>query len=554
MKPELTNYSVADVLERHGRLLEIAGESPFRTRAYSRAAEAIRELEAPLATFAEAGTLREIPGVGPGIATAIQQLLASGSFDDHTALVQRYPESLVELIAVPGIGNKTALKLFTTLGVSSLEGLEEALASNSIATNRGLGARIDATAREGLAALRRRSGRTLLGAALPISSTFMSLFQRSRLSDKISLAGAARRWDVTVGDLDFVIASEDFAATSAAIADLSVVGTSAELPGATLRVTLDGGLQADIFLTSPESWGTALVRATGSAKHLERLGVLPNNASTEEEVYAAKGMPWIPPELREGDLEFARWEEIPDLDKIEEIRGELHTHTTWSDGVASIVDMARAAAERGYDFLGITDHSHGLGVAGGLDVARLAAQRKELTALDGSSSVRLFAGAEVEVHRDGALDFNDRTLNRLDVVVASLHTGLRQPRQQLTERLVHVLENRNVDIIAHPSGRLIERREGGDFDWDRVFDVAAKTGTALEINASPSRLDLDPHLALRAKEAGCLITINCDAHRPDGFADMRYGVAMARRAWLKHENILNCRSSDGVRDWLAARG
>jgi DNA polymerase (family X) len=215
--------------------------------------------------------------------------------------------------------------------------------------------------------------------------------------------------------------------------------------------------------------------------------------------------------------------------------------------------MADAAASRGYSVLGITDHSHGLAVAGGLDVERLGRQRIEIDDANGEAGVKLLAGAEIEVHRDGSLDFDDKTLAGLDVVVASLHSGLRQPRQELMARLLQVLENPNVDIIAHPSGRLIERREGGDFDWDRVFEVAAQTDTALEINADPARLDLDPSLAYRASQAGCLITINCDAHHPSGFSLMEYGVAMGRRAWLKPQQILNCWSPTQIMDWLSSR-
>jgi DNA polymerase (family X) len=217
-------------------------------------------------------------------------------------------------------------------------------------------------------------------------------------------------------------------------------------------------------------------------------------------------------------------------------------------------EMADAAAARGYSVLGITDHSQGLAVAGGLDPERLRSQKIEIDAANGEAGIRLLAGAEVEVHRDGSLDFDDETLAALDVVVASLHSGLRQPRDELTSRLIRVLGNPNVDIIAHPSGRLIERREGGDFDWDRVFAVAAQTGTALEINADPARLDLDPGHAHRASQVGCLITINCDAHHPSGFSLMEYGVAMARRAWLKPDQILNCWSQTRILDWLCARG
>jgi DNA polymerase (family 10) len=283
------------------------------------------------------------------------------------------------------------------------------------------------------------------------------------------------------------------------------------------------------------------------------LGPIPENAATEDEIYLSRGLPFIPPELRSGGEEFGRFGEIASLVTTADINGEFHTHTTWSDGAASVMQMASAAAARTYSLLGITDHSQGLGVAGGLDVERLRQQRIEIDAANSEVGIRLLAGAEVEVLRDGSLDFDDATLAGLDVVVASLHTGLRQPRDEVTTRLVRVLENPNVDIIAHPSGRLIERREGGDFDWDRVFEAAARTETALEINADPARLDLDPALAYRASQAGCLITINCDAHHPAGFSLMEYGVAMGRRAWLKPDQILNCWSPVDILEWLSSR-
>jgi DNA polymerase (family X) len=553
-KQSPSNYAVADVLERHGKLLEIAGESPFRTRAYSRAAEAIRAQKTPLSDISSREDLRAIPGVGEGIATAISELLRNGSFSAHDELKRQYPESLIELITVPGVGVKTALKLFTLLGVDSIDALDQSLTAGKIATTKGLGSRVEVTVREGLAALRRRTGRSPLGVALPLARVFVEEWSRLRPHETISVAGSVRRWDVTVGDLNFVVASSEFSATAGAFSELSLVTTSEQDSASTIQLGLVNGLRATVLLTDPETWGSALVRATGNAAHLKRLGTMPESAATEEEVYAARGIPWIPPELRNGEDEFERWAEIPALVQINDINGEFHTHTTWSDGGASIEAMANAAAERGYEFLGITDHSHGLGVAGGLDVKRLAEQKLELDALDGVSGIRLLAGAEVEVHRDGSLDYDDQTLANLDVVVASLHTGLRQPREMVTARLVRVLQNPNVDIIAHPSGRLIERREGGDFDWDEAFAVAAQTGTALEINADPARLDLDPALARRASDAGCLITVNCDAHSPSGFAQMDYGVMMARKAWLTPERILNCWPRSRVLEWLAARG
>jgi DNA polymerase (family 10) len=547
-----SNSAVADVLERHGRLLEISGESPFRTRAFTRAADSLRLYPERVAEVAVEGRLREIPGIGEGISSAIMQILETGTFEAHRHLTARIPETLSELMAVPGIGAKTALRLHSDLGVDSLAALEAALVSGRVRATKGLGARAEAAMMAGIEAVQRRSGRAPLGAALPAARAFMAALSALRPDDTVSLAGSARRWDVTVGDLDFVVGSTDFRATGAALSNLAMVTDIDWIDDQSMRVTLASGLAADIYLSQPAAWGTTLLRATGNAEHLERLGALPDQAATEEEVYASRGLPFIPPELRSGREEFERFADIPSLVTSEDVNGEFHAHTTWSDGAASVREMADAAAARGYSLLGITDHSQGLAVAGGLDVERLRLQRIEIDNANRESAVSLMAGAEVEVHRDGSLDFDDETLDSLDLVVASLHSGLRQPRDELTARLIRVLENPNVDIIAHPSGRLIERREGGDFDWDRVFAVAARTGTALEINADPARLDLDPAHAYSASLAGCLITINCDAHHPSGFSLMEYGVAMARRAWLKPDQILNCWSPARIVEWLSS--
>lgn len=549
-----SNAAVANSLERHGRLLEIAGESSFRGRAFTRAAESLRALDVPVADLAAQGRLRELPGIGQALADSIEQIIETGSFDAHQELTRAYPESLLELLSIPGVGAKTAMKLHQLLAVTDLESLEAALNNGSVGAAKGLGSRAESTIREGLEELKRRSGRIPLGIALPVGRALQATYEHLRPRDRISLAGSARRWDVTVGDLDLVIATDDPHSARAALGSMAMVTEVEPTSATSVRLSLDSGLEADVYLTSPSQWGSTLVRATGSAGHLEGLGSIPPEMASEEDVYAARSLPFIPPELRDGTDEFMRWQEIPTLVTIDDIRGEFHSHTTWSDGKASIEEMAAAARRRDYEFLGISDHSHGLGVAGGLDAERLAAQSQAIRSVGAVDGVRLLAGAEVEVLRDGALDFDDETLGQLDVVVASLHTGLRQPREQLTGRLIEVLNNPNVDIIAHPSGRLLERREGGDFDWDRVFVKAAETGTALEINADPARLDLDPTLARRASAAGCLLTINCDAHTPDGFQVMEFGVAMARKAWLTPERILNCWPRADVLRWLDKRG
>src|SRR5215211_1925003 len=415
----ISNSAVADVLERHGRLLEISGESPFRKRAFTRAAESLRLHPERVVELAAAGRLREIPGIGEGISAAIMQIVETGSFDAHSKLTDRIPESLVELTTIPGVGAKTALRLHSELGVDSLATLEAALVSGRVRAAKGLGARAEAAMLAGIEAVQRRSGRMPLGIALPASKAFVAAYSAARPQDSVSLAGSARRWEVTVGDLDFVIGSTDFKASEAALTSLAMVTDAEWTNERSMRVSLASGLAADIYLTHPGSWGTSLLRATGSAMHIERLGAIPEHAATEDEIYASLGSPFVPPELRSGDEEFDRLEEIPFLVTLADINGEFHAHTTWSDGSASVRQMADAAAERGYRLLGITDHSHSLAVAGGLDVELLGLQRIEIEEENLKSGVTLLAGAEIEVHRDGSLDFDDDTLASLDVVVAS---------------------------------------------------------------------------------------------------------------------------------------
>ncbi|MCC6312412.1 MAG: histidinol-phosphatase [Thermomicrobiales bacterium] len=545
-----SNADAANLLERYGALLELSGESPFRVRAYHRAAESVRHLDAPLADVARSGALREIPGVGEGIAAILQEYLQRGTFSGYDDLTARFPHSLLDILALPGVGVKTVMKLYNELGIATLPELEAAAVSGALRATKGFGAKLEATVLSGLETLAGRSGRMPIGEALPLGRSLAAAL-RQALPGRVALAGSARRFTETVGDIDIVVETTDPDATVARIAAMPIVGAVVDRFESGLRVRLQSGIEADIFLTPPQRFGATLVRATGPAAHVQRLAPLPE-AADEAAVYAARGLPWIPPELRLGGEEFDRYPEIPSLVVMDDIRGELHCHSTWSDGAASIADMAAAAALRGYAFLGITDHSHGLGIASGLDVARLRAQRAEIAAVSGP--VDLLAGSEVEVRRDGSLDFDDATLAALDVVVASLHVGLRQPREQLMDRLLGVLRNPNVDIIAHPSGRLIERRPPGDFDWPTAFAVAAETGTALEINADPMRLDLKHDLAAAALRAGCTLTINCDAHHPDGFTNMEYGIAVARQAWARPEHIINTWSPERLHAWLTERG
>ncbi|CAA9525647.1 MAG: DNA polymerase X family [uncultured Thermomicrobiales bacterium] len=552
---QMTNAEAAAVLDRYGRLMELAGENAFRVRAFVRAAETVRDLDRPFGDLARSGNLRRVSGIGPAIAAALTELASTGEYLALRTLEADVPATLLDVVAVPGLGAKTASRLFHELGIADLDALTRAADAGHIRALAGLGAKTEERILAGIAALARRSGRHRLGLLLPagrrLVATIGSVLPPNT---SVALAGSVRRMEETGADLDLVVGVADTQSATRAIEEMPEVARSTVLGMGTLRLRMQSGLDADVFVVRQDAFGTALVRATGPEAHLDLLGDPLPVAPDETAVYAALGMAWIPPELRQGrdEVALARAGTLPRLVTVADIRGEFHSHTTWSDGAGSVAEMAAAARAAGYDFLGISDHTRGLGVANGLDAGRLAAQRTEIASVN-PGPVRIFAGAEVEVARDGRLDFDDPTLAALDVVIASLHVGLRQPRSQLTERLISVLENPHVDIVAHPSGRLIERREGGDFAWDRVFASAAHAGTALEINADPARLDLNGDLARQALAAGCLLTINGDAHHPS-FAQIEYGVATARRAGASAEQILNCWSVDQVSAWLADRG
>jgi DNA polymerase (family 10) len=553
MSAELSNGRLAERLDRHARLLEIAGESAFRARAYSRAAEAVRELDVPASELAREGKLQSLPGVGEAMAGAISSLLATGSFVGHDELVQHFPESLLDLASVPGIGPKSVNKLFTKLQVATLEQLSAAASSGSIAATAGLGNRIQKAAVEGLAQIAKRTGKIPLGNARAAAAMFLAAYAVARPQDLISAAGGVRRWDVLVDELLFVVATDDPGSAHAAITQVPGVEAVTSVAANELALLFDDDKRGRVILAPPDSFGSVLATMTGSPLHIARLGDIRDGYETEEMVYAAADLPWIPPELRSGDEVFTRLREIPELITTADMNGELHTHSTWSDGQATVEEMAASARRRGYRFLGITDHSQSLAVANGLNHGRLVAQRAELATASASTGLPLLAGAEVEVLSDGSMDYPDAVLAELDVVVGSLHGGLRQPRAKLVDRQLRTLRNPHVDILAHPSGRLLERREGGDFDWDLTFATAAETGTALEINADPARLDLDPSLARQAAETGCLITINSDSHWVDGFDLIEFGVMMARKAWLKPHQVLNAWEPERVFLWLQDR-
>ncbi len=548
-----TNAEIAEVLAQHADLLEIAGENRFRINAYRRAARAIKSHESAVADEQD---LTDIDGVGAGIAAVVTEILETGQYGEFEDLQESLPGSLLTMLDIPGLGAKRVHRFYEELNITSVGELEEAARSERLRTLKGIGPKAEEQILEGIAFLRTRTDRYSIGLGLPLAERLQRLIADAT-GARVELAGSIRRMAETVGDLNLLVVADNAAAVFGTVAELGDVASVVEQTDDRATFALHPGPRLTVLVSSAARAGSAWIEATGSVEHVQALGGtdgLPD-AATEEECYAALGLPWIAPELREnrGELEVARDGQLPRLIELEDMRGDLHLHTTWSDGSGSILEMAEAAAARGYSYLAICDHSGGLGIANGLNAARLAEQRTEIETLRAAAPVRLLAGSEVEVHRGGRLDFEDDVLARLELVVASLHSGIRQDRETITERICRTLANPHVDIVAHPTGRLIERRQGADYDWEAVYAAAKASATALEINADAARLDMREAHARGAFEAGCLIAIDSDAHHAESLANLRYGIGIARRAWVEPQQVVNTWPVADLLAWLADR-
>lgn len=551
------NRDVADQLRQCADLLEIKGENAFRVNAYRRAANALEEVGEPVQDLIAAGTLTDVPGIGAGLAGAITEMVETGRYSLLEGLFDEIPSSILTLLGIPGVGPKTVGRFYRELGITTLVQLEEAASTGQLRTLRGIGPRQEARILEGIAFLNRRSNRLSIGAALPVAERLVAAL-RQRLDTTAEIVGSVRRRCETVENIDLLVGVDDPTIIAPALDGAPGVTSIEEINQSWVIAALSIGGTARVVATDPAVMGTALIRWTGSAAHVAELtnfagGTLPERAE-EAAVYAALDLPFIAPELREarGEIAAASDGRLPKLVSVADLRGDLHLHSNWSDGRATIRQLAEAARDRGYEYLSISDHSGSLRVANGLDVERLREQRKEIDKINELvPEVRLLRSSEVEVHRDGSLDFPDEVLAELDIVVASLHSGLRQPREELMKRIIRVLENPHVDIVAHPTGRIIDRRPGADYDWEEVFRVARETGTAIEINGDPARLDMNEEHARMAVEAGVLIAIDSDAHDLASLDLVRYGVGIARRAWVGPESVVNTRSLPDLLAWLS---
>ena len=569
----INNQELADIFDKIGNLLEIKGEVIYKTLAYRKAADSLRANAAEAATLDEQNRLKEIPGVGKAIAEKIHEILTTGKLEFLERLESEVPPSLVDLLEVPDVGPKKAAMFWKNANITTLAELESAAREGKLRELPGMGEKSEARILDGIEALKRRSTRRLLGNVRPVAMGWVEWLGNLPGVTRVEAAGSLRRWRATIGDLDLVAACADPVPVMAEFTShpdvLRVLGQGENKSS----IELKDGLRIQLWIQPPDRFGTLLQFVTGSKDHNVRLRELAQKKgwslsdqaitladgtekhySDEETVYADLGLPWVPPELREdrGEIQAALAKRLPHLLRVEDVRADLHTHTTWSDGSESIQAMAEAAIRRGLKTLAITDHSAGLGIASGLSVERLHEQREEIRKVQEKLGERilLLQGSEVEIHADGSLDYTEEVLAELDVVIVSLHSSLRQPRQQITERLVRAMRHPQVDIVGHPSGRLLPNREGADLDWDVILQVAKETGIALEIDAHPSRLDLDEVYARRAAEMGIPIAIDTDAHALDQLDLMEYGVSVARRAWIESESVINTWPQDRLLAWL----
>ncbi len=562
----MKNQEVARIFNEIADLLEIKGENPFRIRAYRRAAQNIEGLPKGVEEIPKEELLK-VPGIGQDLAGKIEEYIKTGKMQAHEELKHEIPEGLLTLLSVPGLGPKTSKLLYEKLKIKGIDDLERLASEHKLVGLPGIKEKTEENILKGIEMLKRGKERQPIGRVLPIANDILEHLRKKAPIFKIDLAGSLRRWKDTIKDIDILATSDNPKEVMKVFVHLPQVKDILMHGLTKSTVIIHEDLQVDLRVVEKGSYGAALAYFTGSKAHNIRLremamknGLKINEygifrekdekkigGETEEDIYRILGLPYIPPELREdqGEIEAAQEGRLPRLVTAEDIKGDLHVHSKWSDGSHTFEQLVDAAKERDYSYIAITDHSKGLGIARGLTGERLLEQKKEINAVNKKlKGFRIIHGIEVDIRSDGSLDISDDVLKELDIVVASIHSGFKQHRKQLTYRLVSAMRNPYVSIIAHPTGRLIGERDAYDVDMDEIFAIAKKTGTAIEINAYPLRLDINDTYAKKAKEMGVPIVIATDTHVINQFDYMRYGVSIARRGWLEKDDVLNTLSVD----------
>ncbi len=555
------NAEVAEILYEISELYALKGEQ-YRSRAYMMAAQRIGSLTEDIRKIWQRGELQSIPGVGKSIAAVIEEYLETGQSSKLEELREGLPRGVMELIELDGVGPKKAMRLYEELGINSIDELEKAAKAGKIRRLKGFGPKTEENILRSIEEYRRRQERFLLGAILPVIDEIVAYMRECDAVLRIEPAGSARRRKETVGDLDILVLSTRPEEVVERFVSMPRVSRVISQGTTRSTVIIGANLQVDLRVIPPESYGSALQYFTGSKAHniklrtiavkkgykLNEYGLFDRETGeriageTEESVYKALGLEWIEPELREdrGEIEAAMEGRLPRLVKEEEIRGDLHIHTKWSDGTGTIEEMAEKAMSLGLEYIAICDHSKSMGIARGLDEARLRKQMAEIDKLNERlEGFRVLKGIEVDIKADGSLDLPNSVLKDLDFVVASIHSGFKADERQMTERMIRAIHNDYVSAIGHPTGRIILRRRPYALNLDRVFEAAAEQGVLMEINAFPNRLDLNDVNAKAAKEHGITMSIGTDAHAPNHMEFLNLGVAVARRGWLEPGDVIN---------------
>jgi len=556
----MKNLEVSAIFRDIADILEIQGANRFRIRAYQRAAQNIEGLTEDLENLIREGRLREIPGIGKDLSERIKEFAASGKIKIYEDLKKSIPEGLLELLNIPSVGPRTAKLLYEKLKIKDVSDLEKAIKNNKLAGIFGIKEKTVENILKGIEILKKGRERLTLADAMLVAGEFMKRLEKMPEVQKISFAGSLRRQKETVRDIDILVVSQrprkvmEVFNRAQAVKDILAAGETKS------SVRTKDDVQVDCRVVEKKSFGAALLYFTGSKNFniklrqlaikkglkINEYGVFRKEkfvaGESEEGIFKLLGMPYIEPELREdnGEIELAKEFKLPRLVRLEDIKGDLHAHSRWSDGGNSIGEMANAAKGLGYSYIAITDHSQGLKVAGGLSVADLKKKKAEIEKINKSlKGFRVLYGTEAEIGSDGRLDYKDGVLKEFDLVIAAVHSGFKQSKAQLTRRIIKACANKYVHIIAHPTGRLWGTRDAYEIDFDQVFKAAADTNTHLEINSFSQRLDLNDNNARRAKEAGVKLAINTDAHATEQLAAMRFGVSVARRGWLSKEDVIN---------------
>lgn len=584
----MENHDIAAIFREISMILELKGENIFRIRAYERAAQSLDNLQEEVREIIKKKSLTEITGIGADLAGKIKELIETGKLKYYEQLKREIPEGLIGMMKIPGLGPKTVRKLYEKLGLDTVEKLEEATIKGKLLKLEGIRSKTEENILRGIALLKKGSQRQPLNIAIGVAQDFVSRLKKIKHVDNIAIAGSLRRKKDTIKDVDILVVSDKPKVVMESFVHFnSVQEILAHGDTKSSVISKQNGMQVDLRVIKRENFGSALIYFTGSKEFNIRLrqlaikkgykineyGVFKENAkdlaserdnisekrvgrrvagTTEEQVFSFFKMAYIPPELREdrGEISVALKNKLPKLVELKDIKGDFHIHSNYSDGIASMAEIANKIKEFNYEYIAICDHSQGLKVAGGLSKEQVYKKLRELEKIRKSVKTKLLFGTEVDITSDGSLDYPESVLKEFDVVISAIHSGFKQSKEQLTKRIVNACKNKYTNIIAHPTGKLHGMREPYDIDIDEICKAASDNQVALEINCYPQRLDLSDTGAMRVKKHGVKIALGTDAHQLDQLQYMEFGVSVARRGWLEKKDIINCLSFDKLTDWL----